>query len=364
MKTIVVAINDSHMVSQFGLNDYSGAVSVEGELVRWTIHRHPLMKIHDGDKLQTNFDVIIDNTMSNERKSLLELLPEHRVFRNMREPKSITRYKINKAAEGKGGFIKIKAWATTDDILKGQSGEFGNYFEGQVVLKDEWGARGIGQALFDIALVSPGDVMNELANVNRKVILSDEAAGLNGGNLTDEQILEMIHQALPSVKFGYDTNKGIRESLRAITGNKLYLEQFVPNIKAEYRILFSPNREAVFPREIEMVDGFPQACGSTGGMKDQIDFALKSAIPFDAVGQALDALRAAGIQYGSADLFVTDKGWGLFEYSAQFAANGVRPLHSGLIQEDLIHYLVKRFIKAGGVADEMDKLLKEEDLNE
>lgn len=364
MKTVVVAINDSHTVSQFGLNDYSGALSINGEIVRFMIHRHPLMKIVDGSELQTNFDIIIDNTMSNERKSLLALLPEHRVFRNMREPKSITRYKINNAAAGKGGFIKIKAWSTTDDLLKGQSGEFGNFFDGRVVIKDEWGARGIGQVLFDITQVSPGDVMAELSNVHRKVVHADDVAGLNGDNLTDEQILEMIHQVLPSVNFGYDTNKGIRESLRAITGNKLYLEEFIPGIKAEYRILFSPGRHAVFPRQIEMVDGFPQACGSTGGMKEQLNFTIQSRIPHDAVGQAIDTLRAAGITYGSADLFVTDKGWGLFEYSAQFAANGVRPLQSAVIQEDLIHHLVKRFVEKGGFTSEMDRIMKEESLHE
>lgn len=342
MKRIVVAINDSWNVSQFGLNDYSGILNIRGEDVEYFIHRHPLMKIKGGDTLQTNFDIIIDNSMDNEKKPVLQLLPAHRRFVNMREMKSITRYKINNAGKGEKGFIKIGAWSTNDDILNGSSGQFGNDFGGTVVLKDEWGARGIGQVLFDVAKVSPGDVLLQLAKIRDEVL--GKPGELTDKVMTDEEILKIFHQRLPSAKFGYDLKSGIRESLSVITSNRLYLEEYIPDIVSDYRILFAPDESYIFRRSIELVDGYPQACGSSGGMQDPLTGPglTKVSQEFNA---ALHTLNKAGIYYGSADLFITKNGWGLFEYSAQFAANGVNPLYSAGVQEALIRHVIERYLE-------------------
>jgi hypothetical protein len=344
MKRIVIAINNSWMVNQFGLNELSGVLNANGEEVEYLIHRHPLMKIKKGDELQTNFDILIDSTSDNERTPLAQLLPAHRRFSNVRDTKSIGRFKINQAGKDEKGFIKIGAWTTNDDILNGSSGQFGNDFGGKVVLKDEFGARGIGQVLFDVVQISPSDVLNTLTKLRKEVlgsVINDVPAK---DELSDEDILKLIHQRLPGVKFGYDLKAGVRESLNAITTNKLYLEEYIPDITAEYRILFAPGEQYVFRRVIEDVDGYPQACGSTGGMKDPLSGSGLSKIAHEFEG-ALRTLNKAGILYGSADLFVTKNGWGLFEYSSQFAANGVNPLYSAGVQEALIQHVIGRYLE-------------------
>lgn len=338
MKRIVIAIDNVHISNQFALNDFHGAAETKHGMVEYFIHRNPLMKISPFKGFDRNFDILITNPYpggSSEAPDFVSLLQKHQVWENRREAKSIMRQRLNTFGPLYNDFVSIGAWVTSDSLLKGQSGGWGNDMKGTVVLKDEHGSRGAGQVLFDVEKHSPNAVLNAIGKIYKKINRIEESP-----SLSDDGILEELKALLPHAKFGYDLDVGIRETVNALGNNHTYIEEFVPNVKAEYRILFAPGQHFTFAREIEDVDGYKQACGSKGGMKHPTTDKKVLAI----ASEAVELLNKAGIEYGSADLFLTDKGWGLFEYSSQFAANGVDPAHSREIQQMVINRVIEKFL--------------------
>ncbi|QFP93101.1 hypothetical protein [Serratia phage PCH45] len=338
MKRIVIAINNSEFSNQFALNDFHGVINnPKHGKVEYFIHRNPMMKISPVGGLKSNFDVLINNPYpgeSTEGADFISLLKPHQLFTNKREAKSIMRHRLNSIGPYYKGFTPIPAWKTTDPLLLGQSGGWGNDIAGMVVLKDEHGARGAGQVLFYVGDHSPACVIRAIKDQAEKLHELEEKPR------TDQEIIDDIKKVIPNVKLGYDLNVGIRETVTKLSTNGTYIEQFVPGVKEEFRILLCPGNHYVFSREIENVDGYKQACGSKGGMRKPVTDPRVLAVAADAV----ELLNKAGVVYGSADLFVTDEGWGIFEYSSQFAANGVASEYSREIQTGLINHVIEKFL--------------------
>lgn len=339
MKRIVIAINNDHMSNQFALTDFHGVANTKFGEIEFFIHRNPLFKITPRAGVICNFDILINNPFPGEgsvEPDFISLLPEHRIWTNKREAKSIMRQRLNAVGPYYENFISIAAWVTNDTLLKGSTGGWGNDIRGTVVLKDEHGSRGAGQVLFNIEDHSPNAVMNAIAEQHRAINTLDDKP-----TDTDEVLIGNIKKKVPKVKLGYDLDVGITETIRTLSINPTYIEEFVEGVKAEYRILFAPGQHYTFARAIEDVDGYKQACGSKGGMINPVTDKKVVAIAADAV----ELLNKAGIEYGSADLFLTDKGWGLFEYSSQFAANGVDPMRSREIQQMVVNHVIEKFLE-------------------
>lgn len=342
MKKVVIAIEGIYMANQLALADFSGMIDTELGEVEYVIHRNPLAKISPRTGLVTNYDILIRNpdpTEPVEHNDFHQFLEPWRVWVNERPHKSSCRHLTNQyGIKNLPEFIPVKTWSTTDGILSGQAGGFGNDLEGVIVLKHEYGSRGMGQVVFDTKDYSPKEVLS--AFISYQKAYNDK---VSDAELTDEEHIEIIKQTIPKVRIGYDTSVGVMETINSIVDGPLFIEEFVEGVTAEYRILIGPTKKVVVPRSIEVVDGYPQAIGSTGGMKETLpEFHAVQGY----VTQAVDMLREIGLVYASADLFVTGEGWGLFEYANQYGANGIHSKHTREIQEDLLQYLITRYLRA------------------
>lgn len=333
MKTIVVAINNHKFASQFTMNNTNFIMKHEDEHIRVILHNSLLLRQNFTD-VEINADIVIDTNHNTFQKN--EILYhmqdcQNRLYVNQLLQKDTQRYLLNRILLSpemlKYNTRPIRYWSFDKSMTNGHSAQFGTDFTGVLVLKTKDGARGVGQVLFDTNDYNPLYIIKTLTEINKEISET-------------KTTLQLIKEALPKISFG-GKESDVLESLDHLTKpENLYLEEHVSGINEEYRVLVSPNNVKIYPRKLEDRDGYQQAIGSSGGMKEN------QPVSEELYDFVRSFLYSSGIEYGSIDIFIGNHGeMGILEFSGQFAADGVSTQESSMIQQDLIETIVGRHLR-------------------
>lgn len=305
-------------------------------------HRDPRMSIIDG-KVKFNFDVVItDGKLEIEGVGLENLVPANRRH-------TIKRY--NKIEQ------QTRLLACVDlNIADGEAEEF--IFENfqpvimhyqrqssglsclvdpsnLVVVKPIDGARGIGQFLVDpskIPLAVVVDVLDRFRN----------------DRIEAKDVLSALRKYDPELKYSTAGENSEHEGLLAIYSQGFCIQDYIPNIKAEYRLITGYGDSPTYcqKRTVRAADAtnFAQATGSeTNSAKGDdicdVEHVLKGA---DYEG-LMEFIKTVIGPLSSVDLFVTEDGkWGIFEYCNQFGIKGVPIKTVQRMHKDVLLGLIKK----------------------
>jgi hypothetical protein len=222
-------------------------------------------------------------------------------------------------------FRPIVTWYSSKQFEGNNGGN--DDIKGRVVLKANNGARGIGQIFVDTDITPLAGVLTQLRRIINKK--DNEGKSLPISDIT---------KAFPDVVYKTDGENHSNEGDEHFRNFDFFIQEYVPNIKAEYRLLRSLDGSIyVAKRDIaESNDSYKQATvkvDSTyvnNGYPETIDNCKE----LEFIGTDLASTRyilnslfdRLTFGFGSVDLFVTqDNQWGILEHCNQFATEDYHP---------------------------------------
>lgn len=335
MKTLIVALK-CDFVNNFNNLPVSFNTELGNEPVRIVYHNDPRLSV-EGLVVKKNFDFLItcDTPSVVSNIKFIDYLSPHEYVVIPRHPKNLQAYKIAQACKEitPKNFLPVASWFTT--VESSQGCKFGAIPHGEYILKATDGARGIGQIKIDVSKVS----LEALIGTINKT--------------PSEELANVLKEKFPSLTYPTDGEFHAGEGAQLLR-QYVYLQEFIPNVKDEYRLLVSPDGGILVCPRIRLGGDFPQATGCM----DNIN--VNNLVPInllpDFTDKQLDTLlpellTAIGFSFGSVDLFTTTDGkWGIFEYCNQFGTSAFTPqqmqdFHTGVVRYWLEGFLTKSNVK-------------------
>lgn len=328
----IVAFKEVRDVNNFNplfpISEYRG--------VTFVFQRDPLITVTD-NKINTNFDLLITTRHDPYIEQLLE---DHQLVKIDRVPKEVQSLRLAKKAKELDlkNYLPNRVYYFQDLDLVVEALTEGKTY----VVKPRMGARGLGMFLIDTKKIK----LSSFLDVLSPLLFS------NGENFpTNEKKSKYIE----TIVTHHDMNNGVEfftgeesfdfESAEAITDWGIMIQEHIPNIIEEYRLVVS--------------NGYIHSIRKRG-IKDQN---LRQAIPSGLIDAPIITreefttyLKSKGIEFKevesltqvagdaphSFDLFLTeDNQWGFFEYSNQFC---IKDIPNELVREIHLSYLHKLLV--------------------
>lgn len=339
MLTKVVYINTTAMTN-FKYLPPAFEITLHGKPARVVLIDSPTYTI-EGSKVIRNFDLVLESNRGTDLQHFDNLLPPATLFINPRDNKVTMAVVLNRLVTETNSLIVPKVFCAEPNKSI-QPYAMGYGFNGPCVLKSRDGARGAGQIKFDSNVLPIHRLLEAL---------------LEGYHSSAER--EGIIRALPSVTYNTDGENHAQEGIEMLQTQGMYVQEYIPDVIAEYRLIKTIDNKIYVCDRSHYGTDFRQATA----VKDTYDatsrlFGNEIETVFDNDnfydqgthranrGKFLKDIKAVveslPILFGSVDLFFTEKGWGIFEYSNQFGAaafhqSGVMELHRRQI-EILLNY--------------------------
>jgi hypothetical protein len=337
MKPVIVAINTNEMVDNIFVLESQFTSEFLGKDV--IIHHSPEMSV-EGDRVSKNFDLMIDFTHKEGEPLFSKLLGKQYVAvpRHPTNTQSIMLMNLNlkglrvpKVFMNLGSGHKQRETFVVPTVPK-------------VVVKELDGARGTNQVLIKSHLL------------NRFLKLKDEPA-------------EKLKSAFPDAVFTetYDIEQ------KFFFKYPTFVQEFVPDIVSEYRLLVGGDKILIRKRSTETVENETgekykhaninyntfNACEESVfypfpkpelGITYRKLFCTEWGFTEEQIKLVCDAVTGLDITLGSIDLFMTESGeLGIFEWCHQFAYNNV---DSSVIR-NLHKSFIEHVIKESGVLEDV-----------
>jgi len=213
---------------------------------------------------------------------------------------------------GLKNFISPRIYST--HFADKRNSTFGPEIAGRVVVKPTDGARGIGQIVADMDKITPAFLVGLLKSADDK-----------------EAFLANLVTLAPHVEYHVGHGE-IDEGLTSLVEQGWFVQQQVPNITEEYRLILDhlSNVAMSFKRKRDTLPLYSdhnsfehkQATGVTHLLEDaKPDGEYMLSVHHEEISMLLQELN---IPLNSVDLFVTDDGkWGIFEYCPQYGTEGI-----------------------------------------
>lgn len=318
-------------------------------------HNDPRMSIVDGET-RFNFDYIITdgNVKIDGTFDAHDIVPAERVRLIKRFDKQTQTVRLNNFAneqqrKTKGAvpaykdFVRLSTWFNTQPHSKMQLVDP----DSMVIVKPRDGARGIGQFLIDPTIIP-------------FVVFTEKLARYRGDKITGEELLNDLRKIDPNLKYSTAGENYENEGLLCLKLQDFMIQSYVPNIKAEYRIITNGRGDVGYcqKRDIRKDSAFPQATGSdTNSILADDVIPIKEVLSATQVKELNLMMREVVGPMSSADLFVTEDGrWGIFEYCNQFGIVGVPMKIARDLHKDFIAELISSEVKTSRSAQELFKL--------
>jgi len=322
MKTVVVAL-DKDMMSNF----HHARAMWTRDGVRYVVHSDPQAA---GDAIEevANYDLYLRHIGEDSDK----VKPMPNVFDLTRYSKKSQAQLVNAAVDSTRypSFIKL---ATID--FSNQHAHRPFYRREKVVIKPMHGARSIGQFIVDgtkhcveTFCSRQRDRLVKIRQGDRKVLYDELLAELTGDGI--------------SFNRGRERDGGV-EGLDCLDNQGICIQQYVPDIAAEYRLLTGYNGEIryVYKRQrVEEVEGYAYA--DAAAEEERVEL---TDIKLNKRQLALLSKLAATVigPMSSIDLFVTRNGnFGIFEFCVQFGTEYYDPIELRDYHEGFIEYLARQ----------------------
>ena len=302
-------------------------------------HRDPRMSIQDG-RVRFNFDVVVDDgSLMIDKMKLHHLVPPRRVHTIKRYNKVEQQMRLLALVElnndEENGFLFKNFYPLTMHHNPQMNG-FSQLInpERPVVIKPLDGARGIGQFLVDPAMIP-------------LTVVVDVLDGLVRGRVEIDDVLPTLRKFDPTFEYATSGEREENEGLHAIKSQGFCIQDYVPKIKLEYRLLTGQDGEIAYcqRRDIRSKNntGFAQATGSEANSAKGDDIvAIRDVLSGSDLQGLQEMARLVG-PLSSIDLFITeDEKWGIFEYCNQFGMKGVPIQLAQTLHSEMILSLIKR----------------------
>lgn len=302
------------------------------------IHRHPTVNMR-GDKITTNFDLLITNGDRVSGLDMEALLPAGQIAVLKRWDKftqmarlAMFRDRLIKDGVQLDNFLAVPTWYIGLDTAR-------NFptAGGYMVVKPLDGARGIGQFVVDTDKVN----LNHFAAMLRNNILGNSEMY----DKLDTWLLEKFDGA---VSYHSVTENTKHEGLDSIQSQGVIIQSMIEDIGAEYRIITGPQGEPVYCQLRGIRDKsskYPQACGAGDIIDTNNVVSINSIFPKEEdLNGFLELVRHAIGPMNSLDLFITKEGkWGIFEFCNQFGVSGIPHELVVKIHVDFIASMIKNY---------------------
>lgn len=330
MKTFTIVTdnlinNFDSLGPSFTLELKSGPISIK-------THNDPRYELTEDGGVVTNFDLMISSGYHNAYREIkwADIIIDNRLIVLPRKSKLKQALILNNAAKE----LKINNYRSIKTASNNVAGtkdinlfSFGNAFSGKVVIKPLDGARGIGHILMDTNMYQPYHVLDFI--LKSKVV-----------------DVEILQETFPGVVFTTARELSQGEGVQSLRDYGVVMQEFVPNIKEEYRIIFTPDDQCyAIPRPISD-SSYPQPEQPSHNPHTLQEMKQTfNELPKALILDLKKILRKIDLEFGSLDLFITDDGqWGIFEYCNQFGINGInlqdaRQLHRNVLAHwlNIIH---------------------------
>lgn len=264
------------------------------------IHHQPI-EIFDGVSLTMNYDVVIDSSIWEDT-----FLDESVVLKLKRFDKLTQQVRLFQATRGLGltDYICRRCSNTRDVdrvVLPPKS----------IILKPLYGARSLSMVKIEAERSQQLDVAIAVIAVFKEYEPEDINKGL--------ELVANKYRCRISLRPCNEHFSG--ESLNKLSKSQFYMDEFIPDIEEEYRLLVNAKNELVYiqRRNIEEIDGDTLVSGVSCGSILQVD-----ELPPKVAEELLKLIATGVLANNSCDLFITrEKKWGIFEYQPQFGTSGI-----------------------------------------
>lgn len=266
-------------------------------------HNNPRVEF-DGSTIHKNFDHHVDFRIT-KNKLHNELLPDaySHYPRLKRRTQYLNVFKFNEGRDPKSQITIPHYYMAT--LREGEHvgiTNFGLPECDKVVIKEQLGARGSNQ------VVVPTNMLTTLLKHARGHTLGE----------TKEMFPDLIYTDNSDWEINFFDDP-----------SDLFISELITNVKAEYRLLVGGDK--IYGRERVIKAGpYPQANLETDKfhtVQEVIYTPIEEMFPDDLVSTLYDFAEFIDLPLGSIDLYsTTDGGWGIFEYSTQFAFMGANPV--------------------------------------
>lgn len=303
-------------------------------------HRDPRMSITNGHA-RFNFDVVVnDGSLKIDGMDIQNLIPTRRVHTIKRynkveqQMRLLAAVELNSDEENKALFTNFYPLVMHHNPQMNGFSQLINP-ENHVVVKPLDGARGIGQFLIDPEKLP-------------LAVVVDALDGLIRDRVAMEDVLPTLRKFDPTLKYATAGEKDDNEGLVAIKSQGFCIQDYVPNIKLEYRLLTGQDGEIAYCQRRDIrnksTEGFAQATDSEANSAKGSDIVSIRDVLSGADLEGLQELVQTVIgPLSSVDLFITeDEQWGIFEYCNQFGMKGVPIGLAQTLHSELLLNLIKR----------------------
>ncbi|QNR51785.1 hypothetical protein Xoosp14_94 [Xanthomonas phage Xoo-sp14] len=209
-------------------------------------------------------------------------------------------------------FISPRIYST--QFADNRNSTFGPDIRGRVVVKPIDGARGIGQIVADMDKITPAALMILIKAAKDK-----------------DAFLEALEKLKPHVEY-HIGHGDIEEGLTSLVEQGFFVQQQVPNVTAEFRLILTHKSEVamIFKRKRDNIPLSDDANAFDYKQATGVTVLLEEAKPTGEyelnvhLDEITTFLKELDIPLNSVDLFFTDDGkWGVFEYCPQFGTEGI-----------------------------------------
>lgn len=332
MKTCVVAIEKRNEINNIDVLPPSYVY----QGVRYIIHEDPVVQ-YDGLEVFKNFDFMIASRSC--PNSIVTMLEEDKDYIEVgRDSKVWQQFCINRKNHPNQLRLNtyVRSTKPTDRTIPPEPDTMG-----KLIVKPVTGARGLGVFIIDASMVNPALVLRWISSITSAV---DGASEKYPDQDPYEHLKKELDEFLakPHIKDAVTYHCGDEdepnEGLIAYYGQDYIVQNYVPNIESEYRLIAHTGRIQYIQKRTRTGESFKIASGAGGISKQIIQLEdMSDQYPwFDEVKKLVSTL---GRDLISLDLFVTDDNqWGIFEYSNQFGVTGIpvainKEIHRSYIAE-------------------------------
>lgn len=249
-------------------------------------------------------------------------------------------------------FLPLRVWKDAKD--------YDGIGDKLMIMRPENGARGIGQLVYN-------PVYTTLAMLTKAMYHIDRAPDTScSPSVKPDDVVEASKSSISEEQFSFDMrNKFLREAFAALPGNPQwysesdrrkgegyqilkedsFIQEYVPNIEAEYRIIIGGNNTPVYAlkrnrKDYWQVGNVPlaAACGEDVGPEKSFDDLHAAGIPHYVIQGFNKLCQEYDFSLFSFDLFITNEGkWGILEFCNEF---GQCSVPDGLVNRE-----IKKFIE-------------------
>ncbi len=257
---------------------------------------------------------------------------------------------INKLFADKQGFPEfwpLRTWTSITSMPE--------YRQGLFVLRPTAGARGIGQLVFDSRKTSFMSIAGALIDMNRNAssFYGDKVEEVSGGIPSSgayEKFAAYNHKIaqrfaeLPGSPIWYSDGDRRQGEGWEIFNESFFIQEYVPNISKEYRIIIGGNNEPAYaverlrPHYGALSDvNLASASSAEAGIGNAFTTLQAAGLPQSVVDGFTAILREKDFSLYSFDVFLTtDNKWGIFEFSNEF---GTESVPNGFVCTEIQKYI-------------------------